>query len=232
MHKHLDVLIIHKHLMLSPNGDRFIFLHRWKMEEGGIYDRLYTANEDGNDIYLLNDSGRVGHFCWQNNKSVLIYGGISNPLNRLRRYKKLVKYLFKPLLPLYHKCVADNSNLSKALTGDSYVLLQDHTQEKKRVALAISDEDGHPSFPANRDDVFITDIYPNPGPERGSFAKLIKFDLSTNTAENIAELESIPEYDDSPIRCDLHPKIAYDGKHVSVDTMDRGVRGIYLYAVF
>jgi len=219
-----------EHLMFSPSGDRFCFLHRWKMEEGGIYDRLYTADPNGENVYLLNDSGRVGHFCWRNDHELLLYGGIANPVNSLRRYKNLVRYLFKPLLPLYHKLVADNSSLSKALTGDSYVLLKDRSQEKKRVAPEISAEDGHPSFPAGNQAVFVSDTYPDP--ESGSVATLLQYNLDAEEHEVLAELDSLSEYDNTGLRCDLHPKCSYDGKYISVDTMDRGIRGTYLYKVF
>jgi len=219
-----------EHLMFNPSGDRFCFLHRWQMEEGGIYDRLYTADRNGENVYLLNDSGRVGHFCWRNDHELLLYGGIANPVNSLRRYKNLVRYLFKPLLPLYHKLVADNSSLSKVLTGDSYVLLTDRSQEKKRVAPEISAEDGHPSFPAGNKAVFVSDTYPDP--ESGSVATLLQYNLDAEEHEVLAELDSLSEYDNTGLRCDLHPKCSYDGKYISVDTMDRGIRGTYLYKVF
>ena len=51
-----------EHIMISPNNQRFVFVHRWKTDDGGIYSRLYTANIDGSDLYLLNDSGRISHF--------------------------------------------------------------------------------------------------------------------------------------------------------------------------
>ena len=33
-----------EHLMFNPSGDRFCFLHRWKMVDGGIYTRLYISD--------------------------------------------------------------------------------------------------------------------------------------------------------------------------------------------
>lgn len=219
-----------EHLMLSPSGKRLCFLHRWQMAEGGIFDRLYTVDSNGENLYLLNDSGRVGHFCWRTDNEILLYGGITNPINSLRRYKGLVRYLFKPLLPIFHRLVADNSSLSKVLTGDSYILLTDQTEEKRRVAPEISAEDGHPSFPPGNQAVFISDTYPDP--ESGSVATLLHYNLDSGEHLVLAELESIPEYDNTGLRCDLHPKCSYDGKYVSVDTMDRGVRGTYLYRVF
>lgn len=219
-----------EHLMLNPSGNRLCFLHRWAMEEGGIFDRLYTSDSDGENLYLLSDSGRVGHFCWRNDNEILLYGGMANPINNLRRYKTLVRCFFKPLLPLYHKIIADNSTLSKALTGDSYILLIDRSGNKIRVAPELSKEDGHPSFPLRDQNVFITDTYPDP--ESGSVAKLLQYNLESGEHKTLAELNSISEYDNTALRCDLHPKISYDGNYVSVDTMDQGVRSTFLYRIF
>jgi len=47
----------------------------------------------------------------------------------------------------------------------------------------------------------------------------------------IDKLKSIQKYDNSPCRCDLHPKWSFDGGYISIDTMNDGVRGIYLYDV-
>jgi len=218
-----------EHLMLNPSGTRFCFLHRWKMKDGGIFDRIYTADVNGENLYLLNDSGRTGHYCWRNDTELLAYAGLSNPVNKLRKRKNVVRFLFKPIMPLYHKIVKDSGSISKLLTGDSYVLFIDLSQYKKRVASQISSEDGHPSFSCNNDHQFITDTYPKRS--NGSLAKLIMYNLKSNDFSIMAELKSIYKYDESPLRCDLHPKWSYDGDFVSVDTMDSGMRSIYLYKI-
>lgn len=218
-----------EHPMFNKSGTRFCFLHRWRLEDGGIYARLYTANLDGSDLYLLSDSGRVGHFCWKNDNEMLMYGGLSTPINKLRKYKNIVKFFIRPLLPLYHKIVNDNSSISKKLTGDSYLVLKDKTEEKSRVALEISDEDGHPSFNNQSENYFITDTYPDP--DEGSIAKLIYYNLENSKHIILDELNSISEFDNSPLRCDLHPKWSFDGKYISIDTMNDGVRGCYLYRI-
>jgi len=216
-----------EHPMFDKSGTRFCFLHRWKLEDGGIYARLYTVNKDGSDLYLLSDSGRVGHFCWRNDKEILMYGGLPTAVNKLRKHKNMVKFFLKPLLPLYHKLVKDNSSLSKALTGDSYILMKDKTNVKKRVALEISDEDGHPSFNNIDSNFFITDTYPDP--DEGSIAKLICYHLETKEYTVLDRLNSLAEYDNTALRCDLHPKWSYDGNHISIDTMHDGIRSCYVY---
>ncbi len=55
------------HLLFSPDGSRFIFLHRWRGEkEGkGFSTRLFTASADGKDLYDLDPYGKTSHFVWR-----------------------------------------------------------------------------------------------------------------------------------------------------------------------
>lgn len=60
------------HLMLSPNGKRFMVLHRW-FKNKVKYTRLVTCNIDGSDMYNLSDDDFVSHCCWKNNFEILSY---------------------------------------------------------------------------------------------------------------------------------------------------------------
>ena len=55
------------HLLFNPDGTRFIFLHRWRPDggRGGFKTRMFTANADGSDLYLLDPSGHTSHFIWR-----------------------------------------------------------------------------------------------------------------------------------------------------------------------
>ncbi len=63
------------HLLFSPSGDRFIFLHRAFWEEGGKgwSTRMFTAAPDGSDIYCLADQGMTSHFIWKNPAQILAW---------------------------------------------------------------------------------------------------------------------------------------------------------------
>ena len=58
------------HLMISPDGNRFMVLHRW-FQNGVKYTRLVTCGMDGSDMYNLSDDDFVSHFCWKNNEEIL-----------------------------------------------------------------------------------------------------------------------------------------------------------------
>ncbi len=60
------------HLMISPNGKRFMVLHRW-FQEGKKYTRLITCGMDGKNMYNLSDDDYVSHCCWKNDKEILSY---------------------------------------------------------------------------------------------------------------------------------------------------------------
>jgi hypothetical protein len=66
------------HLLINPDGTRFIFLHRWRADAGtaesrartGFVTRLFTANLDGSDLHVLDPSGNTSHFIWRDPKHV------------------------------------------------------------------------------------------------------------------------------------------------------------------
>ena len=60
------------HLMISPDGKRFMLLHRW-FQNKVKYTRLVTCNIDGTDMYNLSDDDFVSHCCWKNEREILSY---------------------------------------------------------------------------------------------------------------------------------------------------------------
>lgn len=60
------------HLMISPNGKRFMVLHRW-FDNGRKHTRLVTVNMDGTDMYNLSDDVFVSHCFWKNDSEILSF---------------------------------------------------------------------------------------------------------------------------------------------------------------
>lgn len=60
------------HLMLSPDGKRFMFLHRW-IKGSKKYSRLITCDIDGKNLYNLSDDDMVSHCNWKNNEEIIAY---------------------------------------------------------------------------------------------------------------------------------------------------------------
>ena len=65
---------VHKvnHLMLSPNGKRFMVLYRWFCGQRK-YTRLITCNVDGSDMYVLSDDDMVSHCYWKNDEEIIAF---------------------------------------------------------------------------------------------------------------------------------------------------------------
>ncbi len=61
------------HLLFSPDGSRFIFLHRWRFAEGGFHTRMLTAAPDGTDVRVVDDYGRTSHFIWRDPEHILAW---------------------------------------------------------------------------------------------------------------------------------------------------------------
>lgn len=60
------------HLMISPNGKRFMVLHRW-FQKGRKHTRLVTVNVDKTEMYNLSDDVFVSHCYWKNDEEILSF---------------------------------------------------------------------------------------------------------------------------------------------------------------
>ncbi len=220
-----------EHIMPNPSGTRIAFLHRWRLDSGEIFAHLITSDTEGKDLKLLNHSGRFSHFCWKNDETIFGWGSYQSKVASIR--KKLS--FLTPLLPvakrIYRLAIKSNpqdglTQISSKLTGDSYMTIQDQDGETEKLINPEMNKDGHPSFSPSSPSIFITDTYPQNGK-----AQLICYDIDSNQIVHKGEFNSIEQLDETACRCDLHPKWSYDGKFVCIDTMDRGIRSIYILQV-
>ena len=113
---------VHKvnHLMLSPNGKRFMILYRWFVGSRK-YTRLITCNVDGTDMYVLNDDDMTSHCFWKDDEHIVAFenkkdGGAGYYLmkDKTQEYKHLWPQLSNDGHPSY--CPTDNN----LVVTDSY----------------------------------------------------------------------------------------------------------------
>ncbi len=79
--RHPEAWHYFNHLLINPAGDRFIVLHRYRPKfdpatltyEGGFVTRMFTANVDGSDRFVLDPSGYTSHFIWKDDKDVTMW---------------------------------------------------------------------------------------------------------------------------------------------------------------
>ena len=113
---------VHKvnHVMLSPNGKRFMVLYRWFVGSRK-YTRLITCKVDGTDMYVLNDDDMTSHCYWKDDEHIIAFenkkdGGAGYYLMRdkTQEYKHLWPQLSNDGHPSY--CPTDNN----LVVTDSY----------------------------------------------------------------------------------------------------------------
>jgi hypothetical protein len=61
------------HLLVSPDGSRFEFLHRWYKPGARHWQtRMFTCKPDGTDLKIVADSGHASHFIWADADHILV----------------------------------------------------------------------------------------------------------------------------------------------------------------
>ncbi|RUL89377.1 hypothetical protein [Tautonia sociabilis] len=74
------------HLQFNPSGTFFIFLHRWGRPGTRWATRMYVARPDGSDIRLIQDTGMVSHFDWEDDRTILAWSTTPDQGNAFYRF--------------------------------------------------------------------------------------------------------------------------------------------------
>lgn len=61
------------HIMISPDGTKIMFIHRWFLNNGRRFDSLYVCNVDGSNIKLIANDDMVSHCFWYDNSRIFGY---------------------------------------------------------------------------------------------------------------------------------------------------------------
>ncbi|WP_422766783.1 hypothetical protein ACOX9X_10635 [Photobacterium leiognathi subsp. mandapamensis] len=62
------------HIMISKDGSKAIFLHRYYTSNGVRNDRLFSVSlTDHYELKMISDSGMISHYCWVDKKTILAY---------------------------------------------------------------------------------------------------------------------------------------------------------------
>ena len=195
------------HLLVSPDGQRFIFLHRWKYPDkerrekyrgvGGFGTRMFTASADGKGLRVIDPYNYTSHFIWSpDSKSVVAWTKIPH--------------------------------IKNGTNGFGFFDIADSNKENiKQVGKGVMLTNGHNTFLGNNPEWILNDTYPI-GEKRQQTIYL--YNTKTNKRYDIAKLHMSSKLF-SPLRCDTHPRSTPDGKKVIVDSNHSGKRQIYIFDV-
>ncbi len=119
---------VHKinHLMISPNGKRFMVLYRWFIGSRK-YTRLVTCDVDGSNMYLLSDDDMVSHCFWKNSKEIFAF---ENKKSDGQGY-----YLMKDKTQEFeHKWVQLSNDGHPSYSPDGSLIVTDSYPNRRRIA--------------------------------------------------------------------------------------------------
>ena len=227
-----------EHIMISPSGKRFCFLHRFTV--GGLNDyetRLFIADIDGSNIQLVADWRHyfLSHFGWDGDDAFAIYSyespihaKVLNSLNLLRSRKATVKSFIKGLYNKLPKSVRQKVSILRSrgiqeqttyyqffkLQGDKFVL-------KKELKNMEFEVDGHPSFTKDGE-YMITDTYP----DNKRYRRLLIYNKEKGQAAYLGRFNAAIE---GKAACDLHPKLCRNNDYLMVDTAYNGKHHMILF---
>lgn len=147
------------HLMISPNGERFMVLHRWFVGNKK-YTRLLTCDVDGNNMFNLLDDDFVSHCYWKNDFEIIAFAekkgdgrGYFLLKDKTHKYTHLWKNLIDDGHPSYgpNGLVVTDTYPNRKRISNVYIL-----DEKKNDTLIVSKV----FSPFRYDNDFRCDLHP------------------------------------------------------------------------
>lgn len=206
------------HIEISPDSSRFLLLHRWTervKDETCFLHRLITANPDGTEMRLLEDSDhplpqlaadfdpnavgtydyekseyQISHPLWCADGSIIVWGPHAGSIH-------------------YHR-YTDAADTSAEVIGKD-----------------ILTENGHMSFSPVNARWLLSDTYPDASTHERI---LFIFDTQQNVRYDIGSFYADPKLKKEN-RCDLHPRWSRDGKNVCIDSVHENERQMYVIDV-
>lgn len=159
------------HIDISPNGELFMFLHRW-IGPKGRFTRLMICNKNGAELRIINGDIMTSHCCWLNNSEILAYCNFDNTLGYFKFDLSSSKVsLYSENFPLKdgHPSISPNGKFIVLDTYPDYsrfssLLIYDILNDKiKKIAifhqpLMYQKEircDLHPKWGINSDKLFL-----------------------------------------------------------------------------
>lgn len=228
------------HLLFTPDGRRFLFLHRWiRCHEGrrpvGILDappplvsalagalrRARNATEGGPFGRIV--FGALG-FVWRRvrvaHSTRMLSASVQGTDVHCFRTTELVSHF---------DWMDSHAVLAYAGVpgvGQGYYLFEDESDAVRQVGEGVLSWDGHCSFSPDRRWLLV-DSYPD---DDKNMQRMSVFNLSRAALVEIGGFRSLPPFR-GDLRCDLHPRWSRDGSRICFDSTHEGQRQVYIVDV-
>jgi hypothetical protein len=202
-----------EHAMWNPSGTRFAFFHRWATDDGRFETRLYTANQDGTELFLYPDTGSYSHMDWRDDESFTIWGTEPSSYQesvRGIRDNELLRAVVAPVFRLLRDQVV-GSEMNDFLPGNKFLEFTDYSHEFDTLRPDLLDGDGHITWTPNGR-WLLADTYTN----SEGYRNLFIMDNKQGECYDLGRFAS--QYRESIYRCDLHPRWDRSYKQVVVDS--------------
>lgn len=192
------------HIYFGPGDERIVFLHRFRLDDGGCVTRMMTADPDGKNLACVGASWMISHYDWQQPGKILAW---CDPVwTKVDRPQELT-----------------GASLTKPNDfGDAdYYNISDPDGAVENVGHDLFPGDGHCSWSPDLTWI-VTDTYPDKDKNRTLFI----YRPSDRTVIDLGKVYAPPELPGDR-RCDLHPRWSRDGKRICFDSAHEGDRQMY-----
>ena len=209
-----------EHIMINPQGTKFVFLHRFSGEDVFAYQtRVVTCNIDGSNIQVVGGwrCNQWSHIGFVNETDFVVFtvavGAVAKKSALINSRGKLYNYAKK----MYKKYVSKllgkkiQSKLESRREYQVYRISDSSVIKIDTYSNSIGNIDGHPSFTTDGK-YMITDTYP----DENGYQHLLVYNPQTRKCIELANFYA--PLKGNPASCDLHPKLSRDNKTVVVDT--------------
>jgi hypothetical protein len=203
------------HIQISPDGRRFVFMHRCFLPSGGLVNHFVVANCDGSGFRVLLDD-KMSHFDWKDDDHVIVWCRKNTAIKRLKESKLLA--LARMFYRLSRKIRL--SALRQGLYNECFREIDVNTGEAVAVGKGVLTEDGHPQVNPLNPEIWINDTYPNPE----HIQTLMLYHQPMNRRYDLVRLATQPSIQETGWRCDFHPRWHPAGKRVCFDSAHLGRR--------
>jgi hypothetical protein len=208
------------HIQISPDGRRFVFMHRCFLPSGGLVNSFVVANTDGTDARVLLDD-KMSHFDWQGNDHVVIWCRKNTAIKKLKESKLL--NVARALYRVSRKIRL--TSVRQALYNESFRQIDVKTGSSSPVGKGVLTEDGHPQINPLHPKIWINDTYPN----SEHVQTLMLYDQKTNHRIDLLRLATEPAIQETGWRCDFHPRWHPRGERVCFDSAHLGRRQLCMF---